>query len=123
MTGLVRLATGMFRIENSFSPDTLKMMSKEEIEAILIPVDAPLTRFSPLDLERQAARDFTNGKTIELQETSNFQNSAKAQDTFDDFNSLVRVYYGNEFIGVGRIDSPILTADKVFNTRLQNESI
>lgn len=111
MTSLVRLATGMFRVEEAFSPETLQAMTKEEIKAILIDVDAPLTRFSPIRLGKQEAKDFTNGKTLNLTGTSG------------DSSRMVRVYYESEFIGVGRQTGTLLTADKVFNTRLQHETI
>lgn len=111
MTSLSRLATGMFRIEEAFSPDTLGTMTKDEISAILVEVDTPLTRFAPINLEKRDAKDFTNGKTLSLNDTSG------------DSSRLVRVYYGSEFIGVGRQTGTDLMADKVFNTRLQHENI
>jgi tRNA pseudouridine55 synthase len=111
MTGLVRLSTGMFDIGDAYTPEMLKTMSKEEIEDILVPIDAPLTRFPSIRLEKSEAKDFTNGKTLQLPEK------------LSDSHKLVRVYYGHEFIGVGRWTGSELMADKVFNTRLQNEDI
>jgi tRNA pseudouridine55 synthase len=111
MTGLIRLSTGMFQIENAYSPEVLRTMSKEQIEDILIPVDAPLAGFPSVLLEKPEAKDFTNGKQIQLPGDST------------DSRQLVRVYYGHEFIGVGRWSENRLTADKVFNTRLQHEDI
>jgi tRNA pseudouridine55 synthase len=113
MSGLVRVATGMFRLEDAYTPDRLKAMTKEEIQNILIPVDAPLSRFTPVILPEQTARDFTNGKSVLLPD----------DQKKDDSTGLVRVYYGSEFIGVGRLSGDGLTADKVFNTRLQHEGI
>ena len=113
MSGLVRLATGMFRLEDAFTPEQLKTMTKEEIQKILVPVDAPLSRFPSVTLPEQTARDFTNGKSVLLPE----------DQKKDDSTGLVRVYYGSEFIGVGRLSGGGLTADKVFNTRLQHEGI
>ena len=128
MTGLVRLATGMFRLEDAFTPETLKAMSKDEIEGILTPVDAPLDRFAPLILNEQFARDFTNGKTILLEEAEvamieSVSDFLVDDPQFDDSARLVRVYYSSEFIGIGRLTGTSLTADKVFNTRLQHEGI
>lgn len=111
MTALVRLSTGMFQIGQAVAPETLKTMTREEIEEILIPVDAPLVGFPPLHLEKPEAKDFTNGKPIQLAE-----NTAVS-------GKLIRVYYGHEFIGVGRLAGKEMTADKVFNTRLQHEDI
>lgn len=128
MTGLVRLATGMFRLEEAFTPETLKTMTKEEIQAILVSVDTPLQRFASIGLEEQIARDFTNGKAVLLGEAE-----AEAIDSVPDFlvtdpqyndsARLVRVYYKSEFIGIGRLTGCALTADKVFNTRLQHEGL
>lgn len=128
MTGLVRQATGMFTLEDALSPETLKTMSKEEIEAILVPVDIPMNRFAPIDLDEQVARDFTNGKAIVMPEVigERFESVADfliSDPHFDDSASLVRVYNSGEFIGVGRLAGQTLTADKVFNTRLQHEGI
>ncbi len=115
MSGLVRLATGMFRIEDAMKPEDLKDMSAAEIMKVLLPVDAPLSRFGLVQLDETAARDFTNGKIVlmEPQQTTDFQ---------DDSFQLIRVYFFHEFIGVGRLGGNQLTADKVFNTRLQHET-
>jgi tRNA pseudouridine55 synthase len=128
MTGLARLATGMFRLEEAFTPETLKTMTKEEIEGILVPVDIPLIRFAPIDLEEQVARDFTNGKTILMAESvsegiESIPDFLVSDPKFNDLAQLVRVYYAHEFIGIGRLIGNSLTADKVFNTRLQHEGI
>lgn len=127
MTGLVRLATGIFRLEEAITPEALKSMTVEEIESILLPVDAPLSRFAPVSLEEQVARDFTNGKSVSLLEkntmTTPIINESGPQNEPDDSFSLVRVYYASEFIGVGRLIGTQLVADKVFNTRLQHEGI
>jgi len=128
MAGLVRLGTGMFRLEEAFTPEILKTMTKEEIEGILVPVDVPLNRFAPIVLDQQVARDFTNGKTIVMPEsvTKNLESVSDfliSDPQFDDSANLVRVYYSSEFVGVGRLAGSILTADKVFNTRLQHEGI
>lgn len=111
MTGLIRLSTGMFQIESALTPETLGKMSKEQIEEILIPVDMPLARYPSIRLEKSDAKDFTNGKQIQIPDNST------------DSLQLVRVYYGHEFIGVGQTAGTLLTADKVFNTRLQHEDI
>jgi len=103
-------------------------MTKEEIEGILIPVDAPLNRFDPIILEEQIARDFTNGKVILMPESvepvvESVKDFLVSDPKFDDSARLVRVYYLSEFVGIGRLAGRSLTADKVFNTRLQHEGI
>jgi len=127
MTDLVRLATGMFRLEEAFTPERLKALTKEEIEGILLPVDAPLSRFAPVLLVEQIARDFTNGKTVVLPETCKTPaltlDGPVSENDPNDSVRLVRVYYTSEFIGVGRLVGTKLVADKVFNTRLQHEGI
>ncbi len=128
MTGLVRQATGMFRLEDAITPETLKSMTKEQIEASLVPVDIPLNRFAPIILDQQAARDFTNGKTIlmrasETESIESVPDFLVSDPHYDDSARLVRVYYAHEFVGVGRLFGQSLIADKVFNTRLQHEGI
>lgn len=128
MTGLSRIATGMFRLEDSFTMEILKAMTKEEIQEILIPVDAPLSRYAPVILDNQTARDFTNGKTVKLAESTaeeiqSVSDFLTSDPQFDDSAQLVRVYYLSEFVGIGRLAGSLLSADKVFNTRLQHEDL
>jgi tRNA pseudouridine55 synthase len=128
MTGLVRLATGMFRLEEAYTSEQLKTMTKEEIEEILVPVDAPLNQFAPIILDQQTARDFTNGKMISIPEPmivniESISDFLTSDPKYDDSARLVRVYYCHEFVGIGRLSGHSLTADKVFNTRLQHEGI
>jgi len=115
-------------LEDAFTQETLKSMTKEEIEGILVPVEAPLNQFAPMILDQQAARDFTNGKTILIPESmmTNIESISDflvSDPKYDESAHLVRVYYSHEFVGIGRLSGSSLTADKVFNTRLQHEGI
>lgn len=108
MASLVRTATGGFRLEDSLTPEALALLSREELEARLIPADKPLEWMEKAELALPMARDFVNGKEIPFPGVS---------------PGLVRVYLDREFLGVARADGTVLKAHKVFNVRLQNETV
>lgn len=108
MMSLVRTATGGFRLEDSIAPEALRRLSPGEIEALLVPADKPLEWMEKTELSLPLARDFVNGKEICLPGVS---------------PGFVRVYLGSEFLGIGRAAGNGLKAHKVFNVRLQHETI
>lgn len=114
MAGLERLGTGMFALENAVTLEEIRTMTPEEIKEILVPIDAPLAGLACVRLDLPLARDFTNGKSLA-------DESFRSATACGNEEKLVRVYYQQEFIGVGKLQGERLTADKVFNTRLQHE--
>lgn len=108
MASLVRTATGGFRLEDSITPEELRLLSPDEIEGMLVPADKPLEWMEKTDLTLPLARDFVNGKEISLPGVS---------------PGFVRVYLGSEFLGIGKAAGNGLKAHKVFNVRLQHETI
>lgn len=108
MASLVRTGSGMFRLEDSISLQELAEMTPEEIQKTLAPADKPLEWMPSVSLDKTHARHFIDGKRIDRPVVS---------------AGLVRVYSDGEFLGVGKSDSGKLKAHKVFNVRLQNETL
>ena len=108
MASLVRTATGGFRLEDSIAPESLKLLTPAEIEAMLVPTDKPLAWMAKAVLPLPLARDFVDGKEISISGVS---------------PGFVRVYLGSEFLGIGEAAGEGLRAHKVFNVRLQHETI
>lgn len=108
MASLVRTGSGMFQLENSISLQELAEMTSEEIQKTLAPADKPLEWMPSISLDKIHARHFIDGKRIDRSVVS---------------PGLVRVYFDGVFLGVGKFDSGKLKAHKVFNVRLQNETL
>jgi len=111
MIALERLASGIFKIEDSVPLLELKEMSREKALEWLLPVDYPLVHFGKIKLNRKQAKDFIDGKHIEF-DKSNIIKSTKYKERY-------KLYFDEVFIGIADIDSERkLVADKVFNTEI-----
>lgn len=146
MSELVRTQSGIFKIEDAFSMDEIKAMTREEIFGKLYDTDYPLIHFGRIVLSQLAAVDFVNGKSIKTAD-GKFYLSEKVKkfipeeertdakyfryervDVLDEnckielessHQQMFNIYMGNEFIGVGKISDGYLKSDKVFNVRMQ----
>ncbi|MEG0919508.1 MAG: tRNA pseudouridine(55) synthase TruB [Anaerovoracaceae bacterium] len=119
MSGLTRIRSGIFKIEDSITITELREMTREGILKRLLPPDYPLVHFGKIDLKGNGPKDFINGKKMNL---------LKRKDEIyileiSNHKEMYKVYYGKTFLGVARIEDNILVADKVFNVRIDNESI
>ncbi len=123
MSALTRLASGIFRIEDSVTLRELEAMDTQKRESAVLPVDFPLTHFGRIILEKDKARDFVNGKALNADEITPDDISGSSSGTQDGMTELYNIYFGKEFLGVGELKSGIIKADKVFNTRMQNEDL
>ena len=70
LTALTRMASGAFKIEDALPLDALEKMSKEDIEAVMLCVDYPLTHFGKVLVDRDTARKFIDGFHIPLDKCS-----------------------------------------------------
>ena len=66
MTGLVRLASGFFSIEDSIEHDSLSSMEIPEIEAKLLGADFPLVHFGKVIVDGITGEKFVNGFHLPL---------------------------------------------------------
>jgi tRNA pseudouridine55 synthase len=62
LTGLVRLASGDFRLEDAVGIDTL---TRERLPSLLLPLDAALGRYPALHLDEEAAQAVRSGRAVE----------------------------------------------------------
>jgi tRNA pseudouridine55 synthase len=112
MSGLVRLRSGVFRIENSITMDELKNMSAEEIFGIMKSPDYPLVYFGRAEMDRETARDLINGKIIDA--------DAVRVEKASECDRMYNMYHEGKFIGTALMsgDGSSLKAHKIFNVCL-----
>ena len=146
MSNLVRVQSGIFNIDDAFTMDEIKAMTKEEIFSNLYDTDYPLIHFGKIVLSKLATIDFVNGKNIKASD-GKFYISEKVKkfipeeertdekyfryervDVLDEnckielesnHQEMYNIYMENEFVGVGKISDGYLKSDKVFNVRMQ----
>lgn len=109
MTGLVRLASGAFRIEDSVEMEDLRQMSREEIAEKMVTMDYPLTSFSKCKVDRKTATDFIHGRRI-----------SPGGIFAEKPEGKVRIYYEGVFLGMAEFTEKPgeLKPDKVFQTEI-----
>ena len=150
MTNLVRVASGVFKIEDAISMDQIKEMSKDEIFAKLYDTNYPLVHFGKINLSKKATRDFVNGKSIKVSDNGFYLSEKvrvnipveerKDEKTFryervdvldenckivleSNHDEMFNIYMEGKFIGVGKIADGYLKSDKVFNVEMQNYEV
>lgn len=115
MSGLTRLRSGVFRIENSVTMDELKGMSRDEIFGIMKSPDYPLVYFGSVEMDRDAATDLINGKIIDADAVRVTKSS--------ECERMYNMYYAGKFIGTALMsgDGKTLKAHKIFNVCVGTE--
>lgn len=106
MSGLIRLASGVFRIEDAVGIDRLRQMSSQEVAAIILPTDYPLVSYQKLEVDRESGLDFIHGKRI--------------RPTGSVGEGKIRIYYNDVFLGMAAQTEKKgeLKPDKVFHTEI-----
>lgn len=69
MSGLRRLSSGVFSIEQAVDIRDIREMDREEVEKLLLAIDYPLVHFGKAVLNKKQAQFFCNGGHIVPQET------------------------------------------------------
>src|SRR5699024_861272 len=92
MSYLIRTGVGEFRIEDSLSVDYLKLIDRENIENLILPMDKALNNLDKIILEEKYYKPITNGVMVEIQDKNDY-----------DLNNNLKVYCRGKFIGIGRI--------------------
>jgi tRNA pseudouridine55 synthase len=93
MTALVRTASGVFKLEQAMSLETLDKIGSEGIEQALLGLDTPFLQLPRVDVDFRTYKLLSNGVKVDLSGwlTSEIQkNCAK-----------FRLYYDTVFIGLG----------------------
>jgi tRNA pseudouridine55 synthase len=117
MSGLVRLASGVFTIEDAVPLDELKSFSRSDIENVLKETDYPLVHFGRATVvSREKAEWLTNGGRLKKSDVS--------VETEPEQRRMYNMYFVNEtgekaFLGVAFYDesSEEYKADKIFYRR------
>ncbi len=103
---LCRVRVGDFRIEDSIDSDDILEMDKENLILSLNNLDMALDNFPRYDLDKKYFSNAINGMTIRIE---------------DKLEEKVRVYVGDEFIGLGKSsvkgEEYFLKMEKVFYDR------
>ena len=106
MSGLIRLASGAFRIEDAIEMGQLKKMSSQGVAAIILPTDYPLVSYQKLEIDRERALDFIHGKRI--------------RPAGGVGEGKTRIYYNDIFLGMAAQTEKKgeLKPDKIFHTEI-----
>jgi len=112
MSELCRTATGDFILENCISPETLKELSKEELNSLLIPTDAAFSHCKKIKLSPFYSKLAKNGAPIYFE---------KIKMVPDPIGELFRLYDENDvFFALASSsvyeNEPVLKNSKMFLT-------
>ena len=106
MSYLIRVGVGVFKIENSYSMEYLKSISRESLLNIITPMDEAIGHIEVIDVPGSLYKKLVNGVPLEV-----------GVDYLNSVNYIYRVYSNNTFIGVGKIiqkeDNLYLKMDKI----------
>ena len=104
VSSLTRSKVGDFKIEDSIKSQDLLEMDKDQILKNLKPADFALKDYKEIKLDKSYMKQAANGMTMRVDKLYS--------------NNLVRVYVGDEFIGLGKNfqnnDQYFLKMEKVF---------
>lgn len=89
MSYLIRVGVGSFKIENAYSIDYLKKLSKEEILKLIVPMDKALNHMDQIFIDDKLYTKLINGVSITLSENYS-----------DKIGIMQRVYSNKKFIGI-----------------------
>ncbi|QQY80694.1 tRNA pseudouridine synthase B [Keratinibaculum paraultunense] len=94
MSYLMRIGVGNFKVEDSYSIDYIKSLSKKDIKDIILPMDKALSHLDKLIMEDRYFEKLRNGARVSISKTM-FNNYNK--------DSLLRIYSKDTFIGIGKV--------------------
>lgn len=92
MSYLIRVAVGSFKIDSAYSIDYLKTLSKEDINKIIVPMEAAINHMQKFYVEDDLYFKLINGVMLKIDMNDNIE-----------LGKPLRVYCKNAFIGVGNI--------------------
>ena len=125
MSGLVRIASGVFHLTDAVDIEALRSMKQEEARALLLPPDLPLVHFGRAILDTQIAAYFCNGghvslKDILVEREPEYRSKAPHIPVRPEYRDAYCLYLRNPgediFLGVAFYSEKYkkLVADKVF---------
>lgn len=106
MSYLIRVGVGNFTLENSYGMDFLKNLSKSNIKDLLTPMDLAIFHLGELVVPNNLYNKLINGVKLSI-----------GKDTNIVYNTPLRIYCMEKFIGIGKIlateNEQFLKMDKV----------
>ena len=116
MSGLVRLASGAFKIEDAISPDELAELDEAGMLKVIKPADFPLVRFGRLAITSdERAEWFINGGYLRREEV----NVESATEYKESYKVYADINGEDNFLGIATYDGEkeIFTPNKIFFRR------
>lgn len=103
LRGLTRTAVGQLQLEDALTIEVFEALTEVERVNVLMPLDALMQNTPSINLEQADAARFVQGQRLK-------------NDALD--SDLVRVYWNNVLIGLGKVVSQTLSPSKVLMTVL-----
>ena len=88
VTALRRTEAGQFKIDNSWTIEQLQALSDSELQEHLIAVDKPLDSMPAVHLTQGQVASVRQGQRLNTEESG---------------SGIVRMYYGDDFLGLGEL--------------------
>lgn len=125
LTYLKRIASGIFNLDLSVSPEALKLMDREQVDKMLIPTDLPLVNLGKITMNKDRTRYFSMGNSIRWHQVKKIYEPSYKGEMKNHrgvpYRNLYKVYQQEtgEFLGTGYYDKRenLLKADKIFCDR------
>lgn len=92
MSYLIRVGVGSFNIKDSYSMDYLSSLEREELLNLITPMDKALDHMDEIVIADDLYKKLVNGVVLPVESSY-----------VDKFDSILKVYCQNKFIGTGRI--------------------
>lgn len=120
MSSLIRTRSGCFELSDSVDIEKLQVMTSEDIEALLLPIDMPLPHLGRAEVSDWEKHLFINGVELRKNQWLELEKPRFANEEFPlpirkEFTQLYRVYdRAGDFLGTAIENKGLIKADKVF---------
>ncbi len=102
LSGLRRIGTGPFKLDNSFTIAQLERMSDQAREGVLLPVDSMLLNLRELNISQEQALRLAKGQRLGIDHHLS--------------DGRIRLYAEGQFIGVGLLEGRRLAPERLISS-------
>ncbi|MDF7667257.1 tRNA pseudouridine(55) synthase TruB [Orbaceae bacterium ESL0727] len=126
---LRRLNVSNYAIDKMVTLDALQTMDESDLDALLLPADSPLQDYPTIHLTEAQGCDILLGRTVpvSMQDRQKWQQAARLSNQknllakqknlfLNQATTLVRLYQGEQFIGVGMLSQDQLSPKRLIST-------
>ena len=106
LSGLIRSKTNKFVLELAHTLEEILQLSSEELYSLLLPPDILVQHLPMLELSLKQMNDIVLGRVLISDEWSCLAN-----------DSLIRLYYSNQFLGLASCNDNQIVAHRLLNTQ------